>query len=250
MKRLFEKNEVTFAVVMIVIYVIGESAVQGLSESAGIQFLGETVFGAAMSAVLLGFIKKNGLTEYLGLCRPETSAKDALYYIPVWLIALGRLFFGAAMQYSPVETLLHTAMMLFVGFLEEIVFRGLLFKGIAKRNVKRAIVISSVTFGIGHIVNLLNGYDIFDNICQIIYAVAVGFMLVFIFMRTGSVLPCVAFHCLNNMTSAFASGEWLINAVGSEQTADLIMIAVFLIISVVYTVYILKRLPKKELKTL
>ena len=36
-------------------------------------------------------------------------------------------------------------------------FRGLLFTAIAKDNVKSAVVISSVTFGIGHIINLFNG---------------------------------------------------------------------------------------------
>ncbi len=70
-------------------------------------------------------------------------------------------------------------MMIFVGFLEEIIFRGFLFRGIAKDNLKEAVIISSVTFGIGHIVNLLNGYDILKNSIQIVFAVAVGFMLVF-----------------------------------------------------------------------
>lgn len=40
--------------------------------------------------------------------------------------------------------------MLCVGFLEEMIFRGLLFEAIAKENVKKAIIISSVTFGIRH----------------------------------------------------------------------------------------------------
>ena len=43
--------------------------------------------------------------------------------------------------------------MLCVGFMEEVIFRGLLFKAIAKDNAKMAIVISSVTFGLGHVLN-------------------------------------------------------------------------------------------------
>lgn len=39
--------------------------------------------------------------------------------------------------------------MLSVGFLEEVIFRGLPFEVIAKDNIKSAIVISSVTFDIG-----------------------------------------------------------------------------------------------------
>lgn len=45
--------------------------------------------------------------------------------------------------------------MAIVGYVEEIIFRGLLYKAIEKDNVKQAIIISAVTFGAGHIVNLL-----------------------------------------------------------------------------------------------
>ena len=47
--------------------------------------------------------------------------------------------------------------MLCVGFWEEVIFRGLLFQAIAKDNIKSAVIISCVTFGIGHIINLFNG---------------------------------------------------------------------------------------------
>ena len=47
--------------------------------------------------------------------------------------------------------------MLFVGVLEEVIFRGLLFLAMAKDSMKAAVIVSSVTFGMGHIVNLLSG---------------------------------------------------------------------------------------------
>ena len=65
--------------------------------------------------------------------------------------------------------------MLCVGFLEETIFRGLPFTAIAKDNIKSAAIISSVTFGIGHIINLFNGsgMDLVNNLCRIVFAVAV-----------------------------------------------------------------------------
>ena len=94
--------------------------------------------------------------------------------------------------------------MLGVGFLEEVIFRGLLFTAIAKDNIKSAAVISSVTFGIGHIVDLINGsgMDLVENLCQIVFAVAVGFLLVTIFYRGGSLLPCILVHAAINTLSA------------------------------------------------
>lgn len=243
MKKLFEKNEVTFAVILIVIYVVGASIMQSVSESIGIKYLADMVFNIAIAVAVFCFIKKNGLEEHIGLCRPEVSSARMLFYIPVLLAASLSFFFGIGAQYPAAELVFRTISMLFVGFLEEVIFRGFLFKGICKVNVTRAIVISSVTFGIGHIVNLRNGQNTFDTLVQIVFAVAVGFMLVFVFYRTGSLLPCIAFHSLNNCLTGFYSLE--------DKTSvnmELILISVRIFIAVAYTVYIIKYIPKKDLK--
>jgi membrane protease YdiL (CAAX protease family) len=94
-----------------------------------------------------------------------------------------------------------------VGFLEELIFRGLLFQAMAKDGVRSAIVVSSVTFGIGHIVNLFNGSgaELLPNLLQVMYAVAVGFTFVMIFYRTKSLVPCIITHSVFNGLSAFAN---------------------------------------------
>ena len=241
MKKLFDKNEVTFAVILIVVYVVGSSIMMNISESLGIQYLAEMIFHIVMSAAVFVFIKKNDLMKYLGLCRSEVSAGKMLFYIPLLLPAVMPIFFGVALKYSPMEMVFRTLSMIGVGFLEEMIFRGFLFKGICRSNVTRAIVISSVTFAIGHIVNLLNGYEIVQSIIQIVYAVAVGFLLVFIFHRTGSIIMCVVFHALNNSLTAFSKTDW-----GEASSLNLIMLAVRLVIMVAYTVYIVKFIPKRN----
>ena len=240
MKKLFEKNEITFAVTLIVVYVVGSSIMMNISEAVGMQFLCEMIFNIVMSAVIFLFIRKNDLTKYLGLCRSEVPAEKMLFYIPLLLPAVMPIFFGIGLSYSPMEMVFRTVSMICVGFLEEIIFRGFLFKGICKSNVTRAIVISSVTFAVGHIVNLLNGYDIVQQVIQIVYAVCVGFMLVFVFYRTGSIIMCVAFHSINNSLTAFATTDW-----GEASALNMIMLAVRLVIMVAYTVYIVKFIPKR-----
>lgn len=243
--KLFHKNEVTFAVILIVIYVVGYSVMQRVSDAAGIAFLAEMIFSAAMSAGLLLFIRKNRLFDYLGLKKPEISASKMLFYIPLFLMALAPAFFGFGMDYSPAVSVLRTVMMTGVGFLEEVIFRGFLFRGIAKENLTRAVVISSLTFAIGHFVNLLNGSDLFSNTLQVIYAVAVGFLMVFIFMRTSSLIACIVFHAFNNCMTAFATGNALIDRVG-ETNATMINLGIRLAIAGAYLLYVSK-LPKKEL---
>ena len=97
--------------------------------------------------------------------------------------------------------------MFFVGLLEEIIFRGLLFKSMAKDNLKTAVIVSSVTFGIGHIVNLFNGSgaDLLGSGLQVIYAVAAGFMFTAIFYKTKSLWACIIAHGCLNALSAFSN---------------------------------------------
>ena len=74
--------------------------------------------------------------------------------------------------------------MLNIGFIEEIIFRGFLFKMMAKDGLKSAIIVSSLTFGLGHIVNLLNGADFIPTLMQVCYAVSIGYLFVVIFHIT------------------------------------------------------------------
>jgi membrane protease YdiL (CAAX protease family) len=94
-----------------------------------------------------------------------------------------------------------------VGFLEELIFRGLLFQAMAKDGVRSAIIVSSVTFGIGHIVNLINGSgaELLPNLLQVLYAVAIGFAFVMIYCKTRSLIPCIIVHSVFNGLSAFAN---------------------------------------------
>lgn len=57
------------------------------------------------------------------------------------------------------------------------IFRGLLFQAMAGDNVKSAVIVSSMTFGIGHLLNLFNGsgMNLVSNLCQVCFAAAVDF---------------------------------------------------------------------------
>ena len=76
------------------------------------------------------------------------------------------------------------------------------------QNLKSAIIVSSITFGLGHIVNLFNGSssNVILTLLQIIYATGAGFMFVMIYYRSNSILPCIIFHAIFNGLSAFNKG--------------------------------------------
>ena len=164
--------------------------------------------------------------------------------MPLFILASGNLWNGIALNYSLPETVCRIVCMLCVGFLEEVIFRGLLFTAIAKDNIQSAVVISSVSFGIGHIINLFNGSGmaLVSNLCQIIFATAVGFLLVTIFYRGGSLLPCILVHSAINTFGTFASDA------GLTMEMHLLHLGALIAITVAYTLILTKTLPKKAKK--
>ena len=207
LKKLYEKSQIVFAVVWIIAYVVLASTGDNISADLGIDKIVTLPILIAMSAVLYFFVRRNGLSEKYGLCKPRLPAAKMLYYIPLLILLTANLWYGARMNMSPLETVLYILAMFCVGFLEELIFRGLLFQAMAKDGVKSAIIVSSVTFGIGHIVNLINGSgaELLPNLLQVMYAVAIGFAFVMIYCRSGSLMPCIIVHSVFNGLSAFAN---------------------------------------------
>ena len=125
--------------------------------------------------------------------------------------------------------------MLNIGFIEEMIFRGFLFKMMAKNNVKSAIIVSAITFGAGHIVNLINGADLIPTLIQICYATSIGYLFVIIFHKSKSLVPCIVTHSLVNSLSVF----------NVENTMSLYISPIFLtIIPLVYAIYINKNVKE------
>ena len=207
LKKLYAKSEIWFAVAWIIGYVVIVSTADNISADLSIEKVVTLPILIALSAILYFFVRKNGLTEKYGLCKSQLPAGKMLFYIPLLVLLTANLWYGVAMNLSPVETALYVLSMFCVGFLEEMIFRGLLFKAMAKDGVKTAIIVSSVTFGIGHIVNLFNGSgaELLPNLLQVMYAVAIGFAFVMIYVKSKSLLPCILTHSVFNGLSAFAN---------------------------------------------
>lgn len=242
MKKLYKKNELTFALVWIAVYCVLQSLANPLNKMIGIKYAASAAFCVLQAVVLFTFIRKNDLLKRYGLCKSTVPARRFLYYVPLLILASGNLWNGVAVNYSPAETVCRIVCMLCVGFLEEVIFRGLLFKAIARNNIRSAIIVSSVTFGIGHIINLFNGsgMDLVSNLCQIAFAIAVGFLLVTIFYRGGSLLPCILVHAAINTLGTFANDASL------TTETHLLHLGILIVVTVAYTLVLTKTLSEKQ----
>ena len=236
MNKIYKKNEVTFAIICIVVYVVGTSIAEAIAETVGIVKLPSMIFHIGFTGVLIAWLKKNDLFEKYGLVKPEYKLSKAWFFIPLILVGLSGVFFGVKLNYSIPETVFYIISMLCVGFLEEIIFRGFLFVGMVKKNVKSAIIVSSITFGIGHIVNLLNGQDLLETLLQIVFAIVVGFTLVTLFYKGKSLLPCIIFHGINNACSAISNDDASLKVFGSVERELYISVSIAVVLLTIYCI--------------
>lgn len=242
MKKLYEKSELAFALVCIGGYCVLQSLANPLNQAIGIKYSVSAILCVLQAVFLWRFINKSDLSQQYGLCKSPIPARQFLYYLPLVVLMTRNFWNGVAINFSLTETICYIICMLCVGFVEEVIFRGLLFKAIAKDNVKMAIVISSVTFGLGHLLNLVNGsgMGLMENLFQVTGAIAIGFLFVILFYRGGSLLPCIVAHAVINITSAFA------NETGLTMEKRVIIHLVMIAITVAYALILIKTLPKNR----
>lgn len=233
MKRLYHKNPLAFSLIWIGVYVVGFSLADGISQSLGTEKLITLPFALLATGILVVFLLRNGLSAPLGLCRCKLTARQSFCYLPLVLMASVNLWSGVKLNLSPAETVLSILTMMLVGFLEELIFRGFLFTALRKDNLKVAVIVSSVTFGVGHIVNLLSGAPVGETLLQIVYATAAGFLFTVIFLRGGSLWPCILAHSAINSLSVISGPQ----GHGLQITTA----AVLTVVSLLYGLWILKQ---------
>lgn len=242
--KLYRRSEGVFIGVWIAVYVILASYAGELSRAIGVEMSVTALVLAPLCLLLWLWMGHAGMRERYGLRTPLVPAARMLFYLPAVVIAAKKLLFGIVPIGSAVDCAAWVVGMAGVSLMEELLFRGLLFQGLLEEGRTKAIVISSLTFGMGHIVNLVNGnsHDLVETLCQIAFAVSVGFMLVMMLLKSGSIWPCVIFHVANNGLSAFANEAAELTFFGSQTMAMLGTVGVSLAIATLYILY-LRRLP-------
>lgn len=225
MKKIFEKYETLFCMVLIAVYILVNSY---CIQNFGVENYKSAIINTIFSGVLIILMIALKRTAYYGLTKVR-DIKKYLYYIPLLLIISVNLWSGININNPPNEIIFYILTMINVGFIEEIIFRGFLFKMMAKTNVKSAIIVSTITFGIGHIINLLNGAELMPTLMQIGYAISIGYLFVIIFYKSKSLIPCIITHSAVNSLSIF----------NTDNVISLYIAPIFLIIvPLVYAVYI------------
>ena len=238
MMRLYREKGVLFSVIWIILYCAILAPIKGNFGEDSIYML---LALAIIAAAILGFVKANHLEEECGLDGWPKDTRKYLYFIPMWILTTGNLWGGINFNYQGAGQIFAILSMLLVGFVEEMIFRGFLFRAMLRNgSIKTAVIISSVTFGMGHIVNLFAGQASAETMIQIVFAVAWGFILTMVFYKSEKLLPCIIAHGLIDAFSTIAVDNPL---------TDKIYVCVTIIVSVLYCIY-LSRLAESNSRLL
>ena len=227
MRKFYEKREVLFAVTWIVAYCVVMAPIKGRFGYGSVCWLlAMTVFAAGITA----FVRSNRLEEKYGLNGFPKEMKKYLFFIPMFILATGNLWDGFSLSSKGAELVIATVSMILVGFVEEMIFRGFLFKAmLGNGKTVPAIIVSAVTFGIGHIVNLFAGQASSETVVQIIFAISWGFILTMAFYKSGSLIPCIITHAMVDALSLYGA---------DTELGDRFYIGATIMVAVIYCIYL------------
>ena len=235
MRKFQEKHEVLFAVMWIVLYCAVIAPIKG---RFGYGSVWPMLSLAAIAAAIAAYVKANRLEKTYGLAGWPKNMKALLYLLPFFVLATANLWDGISLSYHGAAMLWAVLSMALVGFVEEMLFRGFLFRAmLSEGKVVFAVVVSALTFGMGHIVNLLAGQASFETIMQIIFAVAWGFLFTMVSLKGGSLLPCIIAHAMIDVLALFGA---------DTETGDWFSFGATVVVAIVYCLYLSRLETPKE----
>ncbi|MBP0969067.1 MAG: CPBP family intramembrane metalloprotease [Oscillospiraceae bacterium] len=207
---MYKENEIRFAVFCIMLYCALTVPARSKGDDS-LLMLGTLTVETVLIAV---FVKRSQLEHKYGLDRWPADTKEYLYFIPMWILTTGNAWDGVEPYFEMPGEIYAALSLILVGFVEEMLFRGFLFRAlIPQTGVRKAVVISALTFGIGHIVNLFNGQATLLTLVQVVFALGWGFMLTLVYLKCGSIWPCIVAHSLVDAISVIGKdtekGDWI-----------------------------------------
>lgn len=232
LKKLYDKNELWIALPFIAVYCMTNIPIRGEYGDESVWMMIANIVIALLATI---FIMVYRLEDRYGLNRLPKNAKRYLYFIPMIVLVTCNFWGGFSLAYQGLPMVFACVSMILIGYIEEVIFRGFLFRAVEKnKGIRPAIIISAVTFGIGHILNLVSQPGL-DTFLQVVYAIAFGFMFAYVFHKCKSLWPCIILHSVVDLTSKFG---------GNDRNSYLVTVIVS-VICIGYAVY-LHRLPDKE----
>lgn len=162
---------------------------RGLSQSLVLVLIGVVL----VAAVLTGF----RWWRRAGFVKPSEWRNMGLFWLPVLLLFLP---FVAGIKPMPVEELLTLVVgYAATGFFEEAIFRGAILGLLRPSGTWRAVIISSVLFGLVHFTNIVLRGNPGIIALQALGSATEGVGLAALRIRTRTIVPVIALHMFHDL---------------------------------------------------
>lgn len=197
-----------FAVWLAIYLIVGRLAHGALSKGTSVtQVLGEHVVAniavAACFMLVVAVASRSAWPDF-GLAMPVNVLWTCLFPYSYLLLPLLVALFAAKGSVGVAAVMFFNTVL--VATSEEFMFRGVLYRALrASTSYWLANIISCVLFGSVHLMNAIGTGDVIAAALQGTAAVASGFSLLAMTVRTTSLLPSVLWHCLWDFFLLFAS---------------------------------------------
>lgn len=150
--------------------------------------------------IVFFMIRKRERLSYYGICKwkGDNFYKTNFFLFLVPLVNVPYLFSG-----EKINIVIAIISSLYIGIMEEVIFRSFLCRSIEQiSNKNKAIIISSMIFGCFHFLNIGN-YPLKYILLQVLYAFAMGIVFSVVFYESKSILPCIIIHILVDFLGTF-----------------------------------------------
>lgn len=205
--------------------------------------------------IAYSFIRILKTQTLAGLSRQFPWRFKYLNLIPVYLFIIGILgiYSRDFSQIALTNLMLLLFAQLMVGFAEEFIFRGLLQPlflkkyGSRKNGIFMSILLTSVFFGVFHLINLAKNDNVGQVLVQVVFAMFIGFFFGVLVLKTNKLIPIAITHGLINFffSLTFLPG---LNTV-QEEAADTVSFAPIILFLPLFIIglFIYRKLNKKEI---
>ncbi len=167
-----------------------------------------------------------------GFKNPTTWRKYLAYlpllFLPIVVVVISG--FKSASSSTVIWFALYTLM---VGFAEEGLLRGVVLRAMLPSGVTRAVLVSSLIFGLAHLINIWQGHSASTVIIQIIYVTLLGIGFAGARLYTGTIWPAIVIHALIDFVD-FASRGFVLTL---PQTITLTGVIFTIVITSLYALY-------------
>ena len=193
-----------FAINACLLYLIAKTLISSLIMGTGLSKPWCDCIAEGITLILtavMAIIQRKDAPSY-GIC-PGTYKGSLKYIIPLALLA--SMIIPYFIMVPVTDPFLPALLdVIFIGIMEELIFRGLVFRAAEVFTGEgKAVIISSILFGLLHLINLSGDDPVPYVLLQVVFNAVIGLAFAALRVKTKSILAGIVIHTFLDMNAIF-----------------------------------------------